>query len=200
MKEDILNFINIKSKRLNILDENIQKDIMQLAYRARNDAYNLNIEDYSKIELEENNILKAEGEVFSLLNKQIYTNPNLNILTFGSYLLYRSLTSHKYSNGNKRTALLLLMHFLNYCGLCLYLKDEEYKNKLENLLIYVIKENQKISNLNKISLEDMEIKVIEIIKKTIFPYIEIFSDNKKVTMLIQNNKYWKELFIDLSKM
>jgi prophage maintenance system killer protein len=82
----------------------------------------------------------VEGTIYALAHKWMHTD-NLTILDIASELMFSFACRHKFRNGNKRTALVLGVLFLKFCGLFfLYtnMSEEKYMSFWEDMMIDIV--------------------------------------------------------------
>ncbi|ATZ16726.1 death-on-curing family protein [Entomoplasma freundtii] len=98
----------------------------------------------------------VEATINSLVQKWSYATTPLTALDLSAELLYSFLTRHKFHNGNKRTALLTAIIFLEVCGF--FIKIDPRKGYLKDWEHYVIKIVEDTKNLSE------EEQISEIVK------------------------------------
>lgn len=137
--------ISVKWQRIE-LNEDFADFLIKLVNKAHEIAKKIKQEGIYG----EKNFDEIKSTIYSLVNKWSY-NSKITIKEMAIELLYSFATRHKFHNGNKRTALVTCVLFLQFCGLFLrHTNTDEptYMQHWEPIIINIIsqKHNNKKEN------------------------------------------------------
>lgn len=81
-------------------------------------------------------------------------------------LLFAFATRHKFNNGNKRTALVTVVNFLQFCGIFLFSTNVTIINYMKNWEIFMVKIVDYYS-IKKISEKEILEDIIKVIDNSV---------------------------------